>query len=153
MPIRRPLPRLALLAGAAIMLLVACARQPGATAGATAPLRGTRWRLVELEGAAPAPGASVEREPYLLLETDTTSASGSTGCNRFSGRFTLTGDRLRLGPLAMTRMACLDEALNRQEQALVRALEATDRSTVEGTTLRLLAGDRVVARFVAATTR
>ena len=146
---RRALP----LAGAAIMLLAACARQPAASGAGDARLRGTWWRLVELEGTPALPGSSAEREPHLVLGADTTSASGSTGCNRFSGRFTLMGDRLRLGPLATTRMACVDDALNRQEQALVRALEATDRAAVEGTTLRLWAGERLLARFVAAPAR
>lgn len=150
MPTRRPLPRLALLVGAAIMLLAACARQPGAAAAGGAPLRGTYWRLVELDGAAPTAGSSVEREPHLVLGADSSDATGSTGCNRFRGRFTLVGETLRLGPLATTRMACLDQALNRQEQAYTRALESADRAVVAGDTLRLHAGERVVARFVAA---
>lgn len=32
--------------------------------------------------------------------------TGSTGCNRFSGSYSVSGGKLTTGPLAMTRMAC-----------------------------------------------
>jgi putative lipoprotein len=34
------------------------------------------------------------------------TVSGSTGCNRFSGPYTLEGEALEIGPLASTRMYC-----------------------------------------------
>lgn len=49
--------------------------------------------------------------------------SGSSGCNRFQGPFTLEGGVLQIGPLATTRMAC-DEAVMTQEQEFLRALES-----------------------------
>jgi len=49
--------------------------------------------------------------------------SGSTNCNGFSGTYTVDGAKLTLGALAMTRRACLAEALSRQEQKYTDALD------------------------------
>jgi heat shock protein HslJ len=50
--------------------------------------------------------------------------SGSTNCNGFRGTYTVDGAKLTLGALAMTRRACLAEALSRQEQKYTSALES-----------------------------
>jgi heat shock protein HslJ len=58
--------------------------------------------------------------------------SGSGGCNRFHGAFTAEGVKLKIQPLATTRMACVDEVMA-QEQAFLRALErATTWAIVRG---------------------
>jgi heat shock protein HslJ len=62
--------------------------------------------------------------------------AGSGGCNRFSGRYTQDGDRIRLTELASTKMACADEAVMRKERvwfdllAAARRIEATQRKLV-----------------------
>jgi heat shock protein HslJ len=49
--------------------------------------------------------------------------AGSGGCNRYSGEYTLEGDRLAIGPLASTRKACLEpEGVGEQEVAYLAAL-------------------------------
>jgi heat shock protein HslJ len=73
--------------------------------------------------------------------------TGSTGCNTFGGPFERSGDRLRFGELISTRMACVDPAAARQEQALVSALDATERFTISGDRLTLYGGDRPLAVF------
>ncbi|NJK34567.1 MAG: META domain-containing protein [Oscillatoriales cyanobacterium SM2_2_1] len=42
--------------------------------------------------------------------------AGSGGCNRFSGGFTLKGDRLTLGPLAATKRACLGDRMIQENE-------------------------------------
>ena len=42
---------------------------------------------------------------------DEGQVSGQGGCNRYSGGYELAGDRLTIGPVAMTRMACPDEQM------------------------------------------
>lgn len=82
-------------------------------------LADTRWQLESLDDAAPA------GEAPLTLEFDAAGrVSGSSGCNRFSASYALEGDALRFGPIASTKMACLDEALMQQEMAYLAALEA-----------------------------
>jgi heat shock protein HslJ len=45
-------------------------------------------------------------------------------------------------------MACLDEALSRQEDDFLSVLNSVNRFDVEGDTLLLLRGEAVVARLV-----
>ncbi|MGH9816401.1 MAG: META domain-containing protein, partial [Candidatus Acidiferrales bacterium] len=106
----------------------------------------TYWKLGEL-GDAPAVEAVAPREPHLRLLAENNSATGSSGCNTFRGSFKLEGERLHLGPLVATRMACLDQSLARQEAEYLRALEASDRATVVDGRLTLYAGTWVLARF------
>ncbi|MGH9323395.1 MAG: META domain-containing protein [Vicinamibacteria bacterium] len=111
----------------------------------SAPLLGTRWELTELKGAA-VEGA----RPYLSLEAETNRATGSGGCNRFSGPFELEEDSLRFGPLAATRMACA-EGMD-VEVKLFEALEAVEKYRIEGETLELLdAAGETLLRFGART--
>src|SRR5688572_17837186 len=87
-------------------------------------LEGTTWSLVEL-GGQPARPAGDNGTPTLRLDAAEKRASGNTGCNSFGGGYELSGESLRFGMLASTRRACVDEALNRQESAYLRALEGT----------------------------
>lgn len=75
------------------------------------------WMLTELGGKAP------------LLETTITaefspdgSVSGSSGCNRYSGPYTVDGNNIEMGPFASTLMACPD-LIMAQEALYLKALE------------------------------
>jgi heat shock protein HslJ/uncharacterized lipoprotein NlpE involved in copper resistance len=111
-------------------------------------LENTYWKLVEL-GGKPARVAENIPEPHLLLHPATKQATGSTGCNRFSGSYELRGDSLRLGPLAATRRACIDPEMNRQESSLLEAFENIRGWKVTADTLVLSSKKPPVARFVA----
>ena len=132
---------------------------PGETCGhplATSPLRGTRWKLVRLEGAPVEATAPGQPEPHLMFASpdgpEGDRVSGSGGCNRIVGGYTLDGDRLALTRLAGTRMAC--SAGMEQEQQLLHALEQVAGQRVRGSHLELLAADgRVLARFEAVAPR
>ena len=52
--------------------------------------------------------------------------AGNASCNRFSGPVEVTGDRIKFGPLASTRMAC-PEAVMSQETKYLTALQAGER--------------------------
>ena len=143
------LPALLLLAS---FPAAACARsRSGETPGPppVKPVANTYWRLMELNGAPSIPGPPSSREPHLRLLAAEARAVGATGCNTFSGRFTLDGDRIHFSNLASTRMACIDPAMIRQEPDYLRALDAADRLVVAGDMLTLFQDTRAVARFVA----
>ncbi|MCB2407787.1 META domain-containing protein [Hymenobacter lucidus] len=101
-----------------------------------AELRNTRWVLRQLNGqpvATPANG-----EVYVLLRGNEQQAEGHSGCNRFLGKFDLpAAGQLRFGPLASTRMACLDAAANTTETGFLAALANTRTYQISGDTLRL----------------
>jgi copper homeostasis protein (lipoprotein) len=120
---------------------------PGAQ---TPPLRGTSWRLQSLEATGgrqqpPADGRPVE----LLFDTGSERVSGSGGCNRLMGGFSLDGAALRFSPLASTKMACSEPVMN-FEVSVLRALEQVRGWRIEGTTLTLMGeGGRALLRYQA----
>lgn len=127
-------------------------RVPQQAVATGAPLLGTRWRLVEVSGRPVPPATTPAREAHLVLEAEGQRAVGSGGCNRFTGGYTLEGDRLAFSPMAATRMACVDG--EPVEGPFLQALERVDRHRVEGDRLVLTGGDagpdQVVLRFEAA---
>ena len=110
-----------------------------------AALVGTVWRLESLvDGLGPDGSvSSVVGEPTLELSQDG-EVLGDTGCNSFSGSYQLDGTALRLGPLAVTEMAC-DGLEGAQEEHVLGVLGSDELEvTVEGATLRLTGGEQAL---------
>ena len=89
-----------------------------------------------------------DREAHIVLHSRENRIAGTGGCNRFSGGYEIDGQKISIGPMATTMMACpggVDVDL-----ALVAALEraASFRRTAHH--LELLDSDgNMVARFEA----
>jgi putative lipoprotein len=96
------------------------------------PLEGTQWTLSALRGA---PVGAAAETPNLLLQADQKLASGTSGCNRFSGNYTLAGDRLTFGHAVSTRMMCIKGM--EQEQAFLEAMIAVASWKIDGKRLEL----------------
>jgi heat shock protein HslJ len=58
--------------------------------------------------------------------------SGNAGCNTYRGSWTDDDGAITIGPLAVTMMACSDQALSAQETAFLKALESSVKAQVEG---------------------
>lgn len=99
------------------------------------PIVGTEWTLVSLNGTH-----VTESAPTLTLD-DEGRLSGSGGCNRYGGSYTLTDGMLTISPLFSTRMACAEPVMA-QEMAFLNALEAVTSARVEGQQL-ILEGNSV----------
>ena len=111
------------------------------------PLENTYWKLVELGGAAVVV-AELQREPHFILHPADKRVSGSGGCNRVTGSYTLEADRLGFGRMAGTMMACA--AGMETEGAFLDALQRVARARIKQQQLELLdAADSVLARFEA----
>jgi len=124
---------------------------PGETCGArfsSAPLENTYWKLTRL-GGKPVSVAAKQREPHFVLNNKTQRIAGSGGCNRFMGGYELqSGDRLTLGKLAMTFMAC-PEGME-TERDFTAALEQVRSWKILGEHLELYDGSGAfLARFEA----
>jgi heat shock protein HslJ len=113
-----------------------------------AALEGTEWRLADIGGQPSPPGADSTRHPGFTLIAEGRTVQGSAGCNRMKGTYQLDGQNLKFGPLATTRMAC---PAMQTETAFLKALEATTRYEVSGSSLTLYGADTAVARLEAAT--
>jgi heat shock protein HslJ len=105
------------------------------------------WALKALEGAAVSVPAERAR-PTLIFDAEKKRVTGMAAVNRFSGSYTLEGQRLKFGALLATKMAGPPE-LNALETSYLRALEQATGWRSAGEDLELLAENRVVARFSA----
>jgi putative lipoprotein len=107
------------------------------------PLVGTHWVLSEVGGSA-LPRVAGE-QPWLELRPELGRAQGFSGCNRFTGRYELGADGLRLAEMATTRMFCVGRM--DVEQAFLDALNRATDYRIDGVDLALLAGGETLAWF------
>ena len=64
--------------------------------------------------------------------------SGKSGCNTYSGGYETSGDQLKIGPLASTRMFCEKPAgVMEQEQQYLAALQNAAAYEIAGSTLTI----------------
>lgn len=115
-----------------LLLIIGCSnKKPVATSAATtantsAPmpinLAGTEWSLEDLGGAG-----IIDNSQVTLTFPEAGRVAGISSCNRFTGTVTITGDTLKMGPLATTRMACMSEAVSMQEAKYLKALDGATR--------------------------
>ena len=109
-----------------------------------APLVGTRWLLVQLDGEEiPDPGGR-----FSLRFADNERLSGRGGCNRFSAACKAeAGGHLRIGDIASTRMTCPEA---RREAAFFAVLRSAVRYELDAKMLILSDSAGVRAVFQAA---
>ena len=105
------------------------------------------WYALTIDGR-PAIPADSTRRPSIQFFVDSNRVAGSTGCNRYTGPYTVNGSSLTFGALAVTRMACLDTAISNQESVFTAALGATTSYAVSADTLTLSADTLARLRFV-----
>ena len=96
-----------------------------ATPPAPVSLVGTEWLLADLGDTA-----VIANSKASLAFPEAGRAAGNGSCNRFTGSVAITGDTLKFGPLASTRMACMDGSVSAQEDAYLKALGAANRYEV-----------------------
>jgi len=127
---------------------VSCNKKPMNTEtnamNASATFDNTRWKLVKLPGLDSLP--QLQKDVFIQFKKSDSSYHGNAGCNNFSGKYTLDGTKLNLGPAAMTRMMCPPENMKVEGQ-LSKAIQAADEYVVTVDHLQLKKGDQVLAEF------
>jgi heat shock protein HslJ len=118
------------------LLLAACATSSG---GARI---GGEWRAADVNGVPIVGG------PLTLRLGSGSQASGSAGCNSFTGTYELRSrERIDFGPLGATRMAC-DPAVMEQEARYLAILDAAENYSRYGDgSLSIIAADGRAIRF------
>jgi heat shock protein HslJ len=96
----------------------------------TAGLNG-KWTLATLAGQP----ITLPRPPFVDFRPDG-GAAGLAGCNRFNSGFVSSGASLSFNETVLTRMACIGEPMQVEEQFL-RAMEQTKAYSITGKTLTL----------------
>ena len=118
------------------ILLVAC----GWTSGD--PLNGTAWELYSMGQYSPIPGSRVT----VNFEDD--QVSGNGGCNSYSGEYQVHGEKIEIGMLMSTLMACADPAMMEQETIFMQSLgNARSFEIVDGQ-LQIIGSDGEALIFI-----
>jgi heat shock protein HslJ len=100
-------------------------------------LEGTTWLLDKT-----IPGSEITAEFTAGTGSEDSVVAGSAGCNTYRGTYVVLTravgrNRIEIGPLATTRMAC-DEPLMEQEGLYLSALESATSYRIEGFTLTIV---------------
>jgi heat shock protein HslJ len=141
------LPRLRTLLAAALLGGLAGCNTMAPQVKAQPPVDQTAWTLATLAGRA-APSAPV---PTLSFESG--RAQGSDGCNRFGGAYTVSGDRLQIGPNLVTTQRACPEPAQQTAKAFQAALAGAARYRIDGPRLLLLdSAGATLATFTAQAT-
>ena len=90
-----------------------------------ASLDGSSWTLLEGEGI------TIPNDVTPTIAFESGRASGSGGCNRFTGTYDEEGAKLSLGMLVSTRMACAEDVMS-AEAAYLSALESVSSWSATG---------------------
>ena len=111
---------------------------------AATSIEGPTWRLTELRGLDP----RVLRDATRPVTAAFTAGriSGFSGCNQFFGPYTLDGERVVIGPLAGSLMAC-EEPSMKVEKAVHAALAGSFRYVLADRRLTLLSGNEPILTF------
>jgi heat shock protein HslJ len=128
--------------------LAGCCRIPTASgvSAADKTLEGVTWRLSGFAGKGPEIPAASSRP--VTARFDAGRVSGFSGCNNFTGSYKLDGDRVMLGQLAGTTMAC-PEPETAIESAFRATFSGAVRYAIRADQLTLLADSGAALAFEA----
>ena len=88
----------------------------------------TEWLLEDLAGKG-----VLDRIQATLAFPGPNKAAGNGSCNRFFGSVEISGESIKFGNLATTRMACLGgPAVSNQEMNYLKALQGAEKIVIEG---------------------
>jgi heat shock protein HslJ len=93
------------------------------------------WTLTAY-GPTDAVSPAVEDAQAALTFNEDGTVAGNSGCNGFSGDYTVEGNQITFGQIVSTLMAC-DDARMAQEEAVHRVLTETATFGIDGNTLTL----------------
>jgi len=85
-------------------------------------LTGTRWVATQINNGKGGVASVVAGTTVTALFGDDGTVTGSSGCNDYSGSYTIDGSNLTFSALTSTRKACVDEAVTTQETQYLAAL-------------------------------
>ena len=124
-----------------LLALTACA---GAVPpGADDALDGSSWELVTYGETKPIAGTSI------TATFEDGQVSGSAGCNTYFGSYQVSGDKMRVGDMAMTEMACLEpEGAMEQEQVFAETMRDAQTFRLADGELQIIGADGEALTFV-----
>ena len=115
------------------ILLTACAGK-----GLTPSLGDTTWKLLSY-GAIDSPTPALPDVDTTISFNADGNLNGNMGCNRFSGSYEISENKIEIGPLMSTAMYC--ESAMEQETAVLMLLNGTMTFESDSNTLTLFSED------------
>lgn len=139
---------------AAMLIFGACKTpQPVTDSPATSSSSGSEvlyqseWKLTELQGQ---PVPLISKAQLAFTPGKINRVSGNAGCNRLTGSFELSNtNSIKFLPMATTKMACADPALNEIETKFLSALTNASQWNIDNGILSLSDGTLILARLKA----
>lgn len=102
-----------------------------------------KWTLTKINGKNIPTQLGPNNIPFLDINGELGRIAGSTGCNRFSGKFVLRNYKIHMGNLATTKMACA----NAMESAFLAVFNNLDSYQINNTTLLLTNKEGITCEF------
>ncbi|MHC4917839.1 MAG: META domain-containing protein [Planctomycetota bacterium] len=93
-------------------------------------LMGTCWVLVSLDGEKPPPAVETT-----LCFSEVGRVDGSGGCNEYFASARFEADRLEIGPVGATRMACDPAVMEHEQRYFTRLMDVRRWLLSEGALL------------------
>lgn len=117
----------------------------GATTQGSETLYQGEWKLTAVQGSV-VPENS--RASLAFTPAQVNRITGHTGCNRMNGSFERSGtNRIKFSPLAVTKMACVDNGIGAIENKFLDALAKADSWSISEGQLLLQNGNTVLAKL------
>jgi heat shock protein HslJ len=109
-------------------------------------LSGTAWLTTSINNGNQAVVSLITGSELTAEFGKDGTLSGSAGCNSFTGSYKVDGDKITIGPLASTMMACdQPEGVMDQEAQYLAALQSAATYSIEGNRLELRTADDAMA--------
>ena len=124
-------------------------RMNAAAAMPETPLLTGSWELDYIAGSATEFQELYPRKrPTIIFDTLNNLVSGSTSCNNYVGKLVVKANKIDFsGPLAVTKMACLDSKGNGENLFLETLKTVNNYSINADSTLNFITGDMAIMRF------
>lgn len=132
--------------GARLLLLSGDGTTLATLAAQSLLLEGTSWHAIGINNGRQAVQSVANGTTVTLSFGAGGDASGSAGCNHYSGRYQASGSSISIGGIAVTEMHCAEpEGVMEQEQAYLKALATARSVRFEGDRLELRTEDGALA--------
>ena len=114
--------------------------------GQSNPLSKTSWNVTGYNNGKQAVVSPITGTTLTITFGDDGTISGTSGCNTFSGQYTLSGQNITVSPLASTMRACIEpEGVEAQETAFLASLQKAVEWFIQGDQLSLRTAEDALA--------
>lgn len=100
-------------------------------------LAGSSWDLLAYNNGTGGFESAVIDVPVTALFAEDGALTGSAGCNTYTTTWEVDDDKLEIGPVASTLMACADEAVSQQEFRYFELLGLADTYRIDAANLEI----------------